>query len=243
MLSWPHISDGSKPPQGPPWQNHSAKGLASFTAFCEEKCVFNKLKQVIPPYPRSSPVEGIGGPVDSFACTADKSCLYSVKDYFLMQCYSREKHKGPAMSEICSGSTKVQMLFTGVGRVCFEVSPLVAVAGHDNLKVAITRTLFALHEANESHFPAVEDHTPPPLIQAMDWDNFHLELCADQQTCDPIIVLKNRHKENEHSGIFICLWHLVISYAKLAASCLDGHPQQLTATKMLIYGSAIPAIG
>ncbi|KAG6369869.1 hypothetical protein JVT61DRAFT_13430 [Boletus reticuloceps] len=221
----------------------SPKALAAFTTFCEEKRVFNKPEQVTPPQPGGPPVEGISGPVDGFSCTVDKSCLYSVKDYSSMQRHNREKHKGPAMGEIRSRSTKVQTLFTGVGRVYFEVSPLAASAGQGNLKAAVTRALPALHEADEGPLPAVEDREPPPLIRAMDWDNFHPELRADRRTRDPVIALKDRHKENEHSGIFVRLQRLVVSYTKLAASCLDGHPQKLTATKVLVYGRAIPATG
>ncbi|KAI9461354.1 hypothetical protein HD554DRAFT_2176321 [Boletus coccyginus] len=231
-------------------KNHHSHSIApnileAFIAFCGKKEVFMKPEEVVLPKPRGPPVEGISDPVDGYCCTTERECPYSMKDCSSMQCHNREKHRSVVMSDICLRAAKVQTLFTAVGKVYFEVIPLAVSpqSGYGGLKATVNRVLPALNDILEESCPTSEDREPPPLIRAMAWDKFLPELHANRRMCNPVITLKDWHKENEHGGIFVRLQCTITTYGNLAASCLDGHLQKMTIAKVLIYGQAIPATG
>ncbi|KAG0692517.1 hypothetical protein DFH29DRAFT_1008531 [Suillus ampliporus] len=88
--------------------------------------------------------------------------------------------------------------------------------------------------------PADTERERTPLVRCMAWDTFMPETRMNPTQRRAAQEIKKQHTDQEHDGILSLLAETVDDHFHKAATILDGHPQKLSLSKILVHGENIP---
>ncbi|KAH0825830.1 hypothetical protein J3R83DRAFT_7803, partial [Lanmaoa asiatica] len=209
---------------------------SAFERLCKDRLICEKPQDVITPKAGGSPVEGIATPVEGFACCADSTCTYSVRDQQTMIRHSKEKHGLRITGQRLYRPCMVQCLFSrGPGKVYFEVDPTVTPGCDVDVRRYLRGTFLPAH-AKDPVVPQESDRDRPPLLRITLWDEFEPEIRKDDGQRNAAWRLKARHTADEQGGIFASLRRVVEQYHKTTRALLNECPNSFTIAKILLNG-------
>ncbi|KAG0696939.1 hypothetical protein DFH29DRAFT_1004189 [Suillus ampliporus] len=211
----------------------------AFLAFCSEANIYEKPECVKLPSPGGPPVQLISPPTAGHACIMTTDCTYSVKDLPTMQRHCRDKHRTGPLVDVKYRACLVQRIFTGVGNSYFEISNDLLSGARPRLKDRLKEMFLPGLEA-ALVVPADTERERTPLVRCMAWDTFMPETRMNPTQRRAAQEIKKQHTDQEHDGILSLLAETVDDHFHKAATILDGHPQKLSLSKILVHGENIP---
>jgi hypothetical protein len=240
--------DGAYSPDAAPGHannSHSANFKRSekkaFLKYCENKQVrgltghpSSSSNFTIRPSPNGPPVQLIKLE-DGLACNVDRaSCSYCCCSRNHMENHIRAKHR--LLSRQASGShrpAKVQSLYSGVGRVYFEVKPeLAGVPFHD-----------PWHHIVQDYIPNLPlllvappntERERTSFMKFMDWDQHLSDVLTDHSKLKLILTLKDRPTVEE--GHLSRLTVVVQEYIRLGMRVCRSQTQSMAVQRILVHG-------
>ncbi|KAG1718894.1 uncharacterized protein EDB91DRAFT_1258099 [Suillus paluster] len=211
----------------------------AFLAFCSEAEIYEKPECVKLPSAGGPPIQLISPPTAGYACVMSTDCTYSVKDLPTMQRHCREKHKTEPLANVRHRACLVQRIFTGVRGSYFEISNDLLPGARPQLKDRLKETFLPGLDA-PLVVPADTERERTPLVRCMAWDTFMTETRMNPAQRRAAQEIKKQHADKEHDGILTRLAETVDDHFHKAATILDGHPQKLSLSKILVHGKNIP---
>lgn len=209
---------------------------SAFELLCKDRLIHENPQDVVIPKPGGPPVEGITTPVEGFACCANSTCTYSVRDRQTMIRHSKEKHGLRIIGKQLYRPCMVQCIFNhGPGKVYFEVDPKVTAGCDLDVRRYLRGTFLPAH-AKDPVVPQESDRDRPPLLRVTLWDEFEPEIRKDDGQRNAAWRLKARHTAEEQGGIFVSLRRVVEQYHRITRALLNECPNSFTIAKVLLNG-------
>ena len=207
----------------------------TLSALCTDRGVPEKAEEVQIPRACGPPVQGLVPPQPGLSCTADTACEYSVRDLQTMLKHCREKHAQGLLKNSSYRESTVQAIFQSVGRVFFEVDATVTATSDPDLRKHL-RDTFLPGAVVDPVVAQNSDHDRPPLWKITMWDRFEPEIRKDAEQRRAARLLRGKHSEAEHGGIFVSLEKAAKSHHALARGVLANSSHPFTLAKVLLNG-------